>query len=68
MINERKYFDSIQKKIGDTYSADQIFDDPWTEAVEELNQLSIHYCRELRGGARKYDKSFFRAVSPNTVC
>jgi hypothetical protein len=61
MVNERKYFDSIQKKIGDTYSADQIFDDPWKEVVEELNQLSIHYCRELQEEAqicyKKYDKN-----------
>jgi hypothetical protein len=48
MVNKRKYFDNIQKKIGETNSADQIFDDPWREVAEELNQLSTDYCRELQ--------------------
>lgn len=51
MVNEIKYFNSIQKEIGDTYSADQIFDDPWREVIEELNQLSIDYCRDIRNAS-----------------
>jgi phage-related protein len=38
--SSRKYFDKMQKKIGETNSADLIFDEPWREVVEELNQFT----------------------------
>jgi len=39
MVNEEKYFDELQKIIGDTKSADGI-SERWNEVLERLDQLS----------------------------
>jgi hypothetical protein len=48
MIELEKYFDRIQKKIGETGSADEIVEQPWRQVVEELSQTAIECAQELQ--------------------
>jgi len=49
VVELKKYFDKLQAKIGETYSADKILEGPWYEVVvKELNQMSYHCARELQ--------------------
>jgi hypothetical protein len=49
MVELKKYFDRLQAKIGETYSADKILEEPWWEVVvRELNQMSYYCARELQ--------------------
>jgi hypothetical protein len=56
----KKYFDRLQNKLGETYSADKILKGPWLEGVvRELNLMSHHYARELQLETRQpYRKDF----------
>lgn len=47
MVNEERYFDELQKIIGDTKSAEGI-NERWKEVLERLDQLSIEYAKELQ--------------------
>jgi hypothetical protein len=47
MIDEERYFDELQKVIGDTKSVDGI-DERWNEVLERLDQLSTEYAKELQ--------------------
>jgi hypothetical protein len=47
MVNEERYFDELQKIIGDTKSADGI-NERWNEVLEKLDQLSVEYAKELQ--------------------
>lgn len=47
MVNEGRYFEELQKVIGDTKSADMI-NERWNEVLERLDQLSIEYAKELQ--------------------
>jgi hypothetical protein len=56
----KKYFDRLQNKLRETYSADKILEGPWLEGVvKELNLMSYHYARELQLETRQpYHKDF----------
>lgn len=57
MVNEEKYFDELQKIIGETKSADMI-NENWSEVLERLDQLSIEYAKELQEETRiRYEKN-----------
>jgi hypothetical protein len=61
MVNEERYFDELQKIIGDTKSAEGI-NERWKEVLERLDQLSIEYAKELQAetGIRyKKDKELY---------
>lgn len=47
MVNEERYFDELQKIIGDTKSA-ELINERWKEVLERLDQLSIEYAEELQ--------------------
>lgn len=46
MVNERKYFDELQKIIGQTKCADKI-NEHWNEVLNRLDELSAAYAMEL---------------------
>ena len=55
----KKYFDRLQNKLGETYSADKILEGPLEGVVKELNLMSYHYARELQLETRQpYRKDF----------
>lgn len=56
MVDEKKYFDELQKIIGQTKSADMI-NERWNEVLKRLDELSADYARELGQEKRvTYDK------------
>jgi hypothetical protein len=56
MVNEGKYFDELQKILGETRSPDEI-NERWDEVLNRLDELSIEYAKELRADTRiKYLK------------
>ncbi len=56
MVDEKKYFDELQKIIGQTKSADRI-NERWNEVLNRLDELSIEYARELgQETGTTYDK------------
>jgi hypothetical protein len=61
MVTEEKYFNELQKIIGDTKSADGI-NERWNEVLEKLDQLSIEYAKELQaetGVSYEKDKELY---------
>ena len=57
MVNEVKYFEEMQKIIGDTKSADRV-NEHWNEVLERLDELSIEYAKELQTETRiRYEKN-----------
>lgn len=47
MVNEEKYFEELQKIIGETKSANKI-NERWGEVLNRLDELAIEYCNELQ--------------------
>ena len=47
MVNEEKYFEELQKIIGETKSADRI-NERWPEVLKRLDELAIEYCNKLQ--------------------
>ena len=60
MVNEDRYFDELQKIIGETGCAD-VINERWPEVIDRLNKLSIEYCNEIQveeaAQRIKYEKS-----------
>jgi hypothetical protein len=47
MVDEERYFEELQKILGETKSADKI-NDRWIEVLKRLDELAIEYCNELQ--------------------
>ncbi|HZD36508.1 MAG TPA: hypothetical protein VE130_14990 [Nitrososphaeraceae archaeon] len=56
MVNEEKYFEELQKVIGETKS-DNGINARWNEVLQRLDQLSTEYAKEIQAETGvKYEK------------